>query len=334
MSGFLLPEPAKERPPYVPLAIEWPYELIATISDRRRLVYRDEACSMLESELRLTSHTTGEPLAFEVVTPAWNLGFEYVFRDDEPPIIRPTGDDGRVETTKGTTSLSALLSQHAPLVSFEHEIVLVSAGFLLRPERERLLYPVEEVETIDWSGINIQKESQGPTRESDSIQYRTIEVLADESDWEVVIDDDGTGELADIVLMRRRDQELDILLAHCKYSSRPEPGARIEDFYDVCGQAMKMNRAKSVAELLAGRLWRRETERQRQGKTGMVVGSLEVLSSIVREARQRDSQVTVAIVQPGASQARIGEDIRALLGGTERFLRETHNMKLRVIGSP
>ena len=55
----------------------------------------------------------------------------------------------------------------------------------------------------------------------------------------MVLDDDGTGELADIVLMRRLDQELEILLAHCKYSSQPTPGARIDDFYDVCGQAMK-----------------------------------------------------------------------------------------------
>ena len=45
-----------------------------------------------------------------------------------------------------------------------------------------------------------------------------------------------------------------LLLAHCKYSSKSEGGARIDDLYDVCGQAMKMNRAKSVPELLARRL--------------------------------------------------------------------------------
>lgn len=37
MSGFLLPESATVRPPYVPLAIEWPYQLVATLSDRRQL---------------------------------------------------------------------------------------------------------------------------------------------------------------------------------------------------------------------------------------------------------------------------------------------------------
>lgn len=32
MSGFLLPEPATERPPYVPLVIEWPHEAAPTAS--------------------------------------------------------------------------------------------------------------------------------------------------------------------------------------------------------------------------------------------------------------------------------------------------------------
>lgn len=36
MAGFLLPMPAKERPPYVPLAIEWPYQLLATLSDAKK----------------------------------------------------------------------------------------------------------------------------------------------------------------------------------------------------------------------------------------------------------------------------------------------------------
>jgi len=53
--------------------------------------------------------------------------------------------------------------------------------------------------------------------------------------------------------MRRRDDDLEVLLVHCKFSSEPKPGARIEDLYDVCGQAMKMNRAKSIPDQLARR---------------------------------------------------------------------------------
>lgn len=148
-----------------------------------------------------------------------------------------------------------------------------------------------------------------------------------------MLDDDGTGELADIVLLRRTDDALDVLLAHCKYSSGDKPGARIDDLYDVCGQSMKMNRAKSMPELLTKRLFRREQKRQAVGRSGLVVGDIETLATIVSEARYRTLQVTVAVIQPGMSKSVASEDMRALLGATDRFLGETHGMKLRVIAS-
>lgn len=333
MSGFLLPEPARERPPYVPLAIEWPHELVATMSEHRRIVYAGQDFPLLDTELRLRDHTADGTLAFDVVTPAWNLGFEYTFRDDEPPLIRPIGEDGHVETPKGKASLSAFLTQHGLFVSFENEIVLMEQGFLLRPDRDRRLFPSEAVETADWSDINIRRESQGPDRDPSTIQHRAIQMLSGEADWEIVLDDDGPGELADIVLMTRSDECLDVLFVHCKYSSMPEAGARIDDLYDVCGQAMKMNRAKSVPELLTRRLLRREVQRQEKGMTGLVIGNVDLLAAVVREARYRKLRATVVIVQPGMSKAAISEDMRALLGGTERFLAETYGMRLRVVGS-
>lgn len=334
MSGFLLPEPAKERPPHVPLAVEWPYQLVATLSESRQMSYDGKSFSLLDTELRLVDHTAGGPLAFELVTPAWSLTYEFEFREEEPPLIRPQGDDGQALTPTGGSSLAAFLTSHGLMVTFEDELVLVEQGLLLRPNRERRLYPTASIETIDWSGVNIQRESQGPDRDPATVQHRAIYTLSAEVDWEVVIDDDGTGELADIVLMRRVDDDLEMLLAHCKYSSKPQPGARIEDLYDVCGQAMKMNRAKSLPELLTRRLLRRETRRQAAGGTGLEVGDVELLTNIVREARYRKLRTTVAIIQPGMSRSTASEDMRALLGATDRFLTETFGMKLRVIGSP
>lgn len=331
-SGFLLPEPARERPPYVPLSIEWPYQLVATFSDRRKASYSDQPFSLLDTELSLTEHTPDRPLRFELKTPLWALEFE--FNEDDPPTIHPVGNDGQIFTPSGSGSLAAFLTAHGLLVTFEDGAVLVEQGFLLRPDRERRLFPVDAIETIDWSGVNIKRESQGADRDPVTIQHRAIQALQSEEDWEVVLDDDGTGELADIVLLRRNEDALDVLLAHCKYSSGDKPGARIDDLYDVCGQSMKMNRAKSIPEMLTKRLFRREQQRQAAGKSGLVAGDIETLAAIAREARYRALQVTVAIVQPGMSKSVVSEDMRALLGATDRFLSETHGMRLRVIASP
>ncbi|MGZ0153657.1 DEAD/DEAH box helicase [Kribbella sp. WER1] len=333
MAGFLLPHPAIKRPAHVPLAVEWPYQITATMSETRAVSYLSQRFSLLETELRLTDHTETGPLRFQVVTAAWQLEFEFVFQQDSPPLIVPLADDGEITTPAGTVSLSAFLTQHGLLVTFADEVVLVEQGFLLKPERERYLYPRDEIETPTWPNINLKHESQGDEKDPTSIQFRAVELLSAEADWDVIVDDDGNGELADIVCLRSYSDKLYVMLAHCKYSSEEVPGARINDLYDVCGQAMKMNRAKSIPEQLVKRLLRRERKRQAQGRNRMLKGDLTALASIVNEARFRDLDVTVAIVQPGMSAAKASEDMLALLGATDRFLTETYQMKFRVVAS-
>ncbi|WP_060711260.1 DEAD/DEAH box helicase [Pseudonocardia sp. HH130629-09] len=214
MSGFLLPQPATERPPHVPLSIEWPHHLVATMSETRKVLHSGAEFSLLDTELALTAHAADGPLQFELRTPEWSLGFAFEFNENEPPRISPVGEDGVITTPSGRGSLAAFLTAHGLLVTFEDELVLVEQGYLLQPDRERRLFPTDSIEVFDWSGVEIKRESQGPERDPATVQHRAIQVLSAESDWELVIDDDGTGELADVVFLRRVDDELEVLLAH------------------------------------------------------------------------------------------------------------------------
>lgn len=333
MAGFLLPQPATERPKAVPLAIEWPYQVTATLSESRKVSHNGQSFTLLETDLKLSDHTASGPLRFHVVTPSWSLEYEFLFHSEEPPTIVPVGDDGQVLTNGGSSGLSAFLTANGLLVTFEDELVLVEQGFLLKPDRSKHLYSRDDIEVADWKDIDIKRESQGPQRDPATIQYRTIELLATEASWDLIVDDDGNGELADVVCLRRTDDKLHVAVAHCKYSSDDAPGARIEDLYDVCGQAMKMNRAKSIPEQLVKRLLRRERARQTAGKNGIIKGNLATLATLVNEARYRELNVTVLIVQPGMSKAKASDDMLALLGATERFLGDTLQSPLRVLAN-
>ena len=52
-----------------------------------------------------------------------------------------------------------------------------------------------------------------------------------------MIDDDGTGEVADLLALEDDGERVIVHLVHCKYSSSAEAGARVGDLYVVCGQA-------------------------------------------------------------------------------------------------
>ena len=90
-----------------------------------------------------------------------------------------------------------------------------------------------------------------------------IQQLATEADWEVIVDDDGPGEIADIVMLRRDGRMLNVVLAHCKFSGADNAGARLSDLYEVCGQAMKSHKARSEIDLVIKKLLRREGNRTR-----------------------------------------------------------------------
>jgi superfamily II DNA or RNA helicase len=335
MAGFLIPEPAKARPPYIPLLIEWPHQILATLSESRRVTVAGQAFHLIDTDLKITQNISTGDIIFEILTKSWRLSYKIVFRENDAPGYIAVNEDAVVETNKVNQSLSSFFTKHGLHLTFDNETVLTADGYLLKPRRERHLFSIDSIETFDWSGINIRRESQGVTRDPNTVQFRTIEILkSKDPDWEIILDDDGSGELADIVFMRRPDLEtLEVLFVHCKFSSENMPGARIADLYDVCGQAMKMNRAKSVPELLTRRLLRREETRQKAGRTGLEKGTHKLFASIVKGAKLRKLVSTVAIVQPGILKASISDDMRALLGATERFLSDTHGMKLRVIGS-
>ena len=62
-------------------------------------------------------------------------------------------------------------------------------------------YPITKIEAWHWVGTNIKSESQGPEKKQHSIQYRLIETLKNE-DYDLIYDDDGSGESADVVAVK------------------------------------------------------------------------------------------------------------------------------------
>lgn len=81
-------------------------------------------------------------------------------------------------------------------IYFEQEAILAPDGYILQPDRSRPRFPNNRLETLDWSGTDIRKESQGAGRAADSIQYKVAKDLGAENDWDVIIDDDGPREAA------------------------------------------------------------------------------------------------------------------------------------------
>lgn len=333
MKGFIIPKAATSRPNLVPLGVEWPHDIGLTTSEARQVTFAGSTHPLIDLDLVVRSFTRDQPIEFDVVSDDWTVSYRFTFSDDGPS-IEPIGPDASIDLPRGATAaLATFMTEHGMTVYFEAEALLSPDGYLLQPERDRTQFPADRLEVVDWTGIDIRKESQGPDRAADSVQYRTAEVVAGEADWEVVLDDDGTGEVADLLFVRREDQKLVVLLAHCKFSGGDAPGARVGDLYEVCGQAAKCHKAKSDVELTLRRAIRREESRRTKGRDGVLTGTLDLLRDIHDECWKLDPEVTVVVAQPGLSAAAMSGAQSEVLGCIDLYLNETYGSRFRVLCS-
>lgn len=185
-----------------------------------------------------------------------------------------------------------------------------------------------------WDKVDINKESQGNTKEKDSIQYFTIHKLLSDQSYEVVFDDDDKGEIADIVAIKERDKEIHFEFYHCKFAHGAKPGSRVADLYEVCGQAEKSVLWKqNMCEVIERMKYRESRRMKLNGVSRFEKGDLKKLSTIRNKLRFLPAKLDIFIVQPGVSASTITEDMHQILCGTQAYLLDTYGITLKVICS-
>lgn len=194
-------------------------------------------------------------------------------------------------------------------------------------------YKPDAIEFWDWEGVPLNRESMGRALDQDTIQFRTFEALSD--DYEVIFNDDGCGEAADLVCLRDgADDEIVLCLVHCKGAHGGRVSKDIRNFYALCGQAQKSITAKHAGlKSLYLDLKRRQETWQRLGSTRFLKGDLKKLAYFKDKSRKAKVKFEVVLVQPGASASDMNPDALKLLGTTELYLKKTTEADVRVITS-
>lgn len=202
-----------------------------------------------------------------------------------------------------------------------HIPIVLNAGSF---DRDRL-------EHWNWDGIPLNQESMHKTGNQASIQYRTFTQIADEFD--IVFNDDGSGEAADLVCLKDVDDTtIRLCLVHCKGAHGGAVSRDIRNFYTVCGQAQKSVTVKHGGiNALYHDLKRRQDIWMQEGVSRFLKGDPKQLVYFKDKARRARMDFEMILVQPGASVATVTDDALKLLGTTELYLKKTSEANLRVI---
>jgi len=185
------------------------------------------------------------------------------------------------------------------------------------------------VEVIDWgaAGVDITREKPGAGDGRSIFEWLQERLLA--SGVEVVFCDDGSGEIADFIAIQETATGPRVRMFHCKASSESQAGNRVDDLYEVCGQAVKSSVWIRTEHLLA-RLRHRTTL---PSVTGYLRGDEDAAARILAMQNRQQTQFDIHIVQPMVQKEGRHADISNLLAATRDYLLEGGIESFGVIGS-
>lgn len=340
LKGTLIPEAIFVRPKVMPVGIEWPEEIYKRSENSFIFIFGEG----IEVPLFLTSIQLENPnidgeLKFSVSS--LNHKIEFVvklFRKNNSKDYSYSAignKDIKVRYRNQITLLKEFFYKFSPVIIFADGSLLEGNSYV-KLKHKPVPFSVDKIKVWNWNGINIRKESQGINKDRDSIQYKVIQELKNK-DYDIIFNDDGSGEAADVVAIKKSEKEKIIIeFYHCKFSREDTPGSRIDDLYTVCGQAQKSINWRNEPELkkLFHHLLRREPMRLGdQELSRFEKGDEQELTTIMEMCQILPKELKIYIVQPGLSKKRISQAQLELLGVTENYLMETYQIPFRIIAN-
>ncbi|WP_370135752.1 DEAD/DEAH box helicase [Alteromonas sp.] len=338
MKTAMQTEELEEYPNIPPLSVEWPVELLRKNESKVIMQSATWEDCLINCELLIAETQSRDPKVLSLV-----LKSQFAV---SPIEVTLTGkgeasffshDNLEIKFGEQVQQLTEFFDEYPPTL-FMSDTSVIDGGFRYYSKEDyAYLYEINNLEDWEWTGVDISVESQTSAKLKHSIQYHTIQKLKDS--YDLVFDDDGAGEVADIVAIKNnRDKELVIDLFHCKYCSKKNgianPGARVDDVYQVAGQAEKSVKWFGDIAKLISRLIDRERTRLNQAKASRIdKGKYEDLIHFAKVSRYATFKLGVTIVQPAISKAQVSDDQLSILGATAAYIDEISGVKLRVISS-
>ena len=196
--------------------------------------------------------------------------------------------------------------------------------------RDEVITPYSVNDLIDygWEGVDIDEESMDWPHKHNTIQYYIWQQIKD--DYEFVFDDDGRGEVADLIGVRQDVDTIYVNLYHLKFAIDKRTSRRIDNFYEVCGQAEKSLKWRNGNMDVFKHLISRATNTQK-GINRILKGDIEMLRQFDQDASVlKKVKFHLHIVQPGLKKSDAPADILHLLGVVQNYAHEVCNAELTV----
>lgn len=170
----------------------------------------------------------------------------------------------------------------------------------------------------------------GKEADLDTVQGFTFTKIKES--YKIIFNDDGTGEIADLVAINEEKDHIQVDFYHCKYCNKGEkPGARVDDTYIVTGQASRSVKWLHSGAGLFSQLLFRYSRSLDDGFNRILKGDPIQLEILRNKCRDIELRLGFYIVQPAISKAKITEEMKTVLGTSYSYLKAISGCEVKVI---
>lgn len=331
---FLRPERIDGLYPEYPVSVQWGEQIQNVYEERVNIQFGERSTPFYLIDLTLDRQAGREGIYIRISSEGQASVYQLSIFEDAPGYNYELVEGLPVKVCKGNAEPLDFndYMERDPVVVQYVDGCFSYNRFLVRVKEAIGLYPAEDIVVGNWVNVDIKSESMGYENKVDSIQYRSFEEIRD--DYDVIINDDGSGEAADLVAFKVVDDEIVLSLIHCKYSSGDNAGARVSDLYEVCGQAQRSIHWKHAGlDHFYKHVNRREKLWSDRGHSRFLKGTMRDLNTLKNRAKTSRLRLQVTIVQPGLSVEKVNDELLKLLGSTALYIKKTTQAELSIIAS-
>ena len=336
LKNVLRSEPIKAEWPQGIFFADWPDQLMIDTEHRCAITFEAESYSLLDLTLGKPIREDTNVLAIPLISCSHGGTEKELFKikihlqSDSYSYSTP-----RAKFTSGTKEydLAEYLERERLRLLCTDGSIIVGNYRIYSPSGLHFKLPKSQVISWPWEDVDLSRESMASPADAKSVQGYTLSKIID--DYQIIFDDDGPGEVADLVAIRDLKHWIEVDLYHCKYCpSGQTPGARVDDVYVVTGQASRSAKWHGRGPALFQRLIDRHGKSISKGRNRIIKGTAEQIDLLRRKARDVEVRLGFVVVQPAVSVERDLNEVLTVLGTSYVYIKSIANTKLRLITSP
>ncbi|MCS2917204.1 hypothetical protein NXW71_01695 [Parabacteroides merdae] len=254
-------------PNVVPISMDWNPEIYEHYALMLKL--GDNILSFDELDLTIEEDTTiGKDILFSFRYEDSYCKYKMTINNQKIIYTKISGSEIKFYKGNLDESLEEFFEDSPMTIFYADDSVSYGVNYC-KPKRHADEIPEGLITTLSWENVDLSKESQhSAPYETDSIQYYMSQNLWNQ--YEYLIDDDGSGEIADLVGINNSERVIDITLFHLKFAKGGKISKSIENLYQVCGQAQKSVRWKYIGGYkVFDHILRRNEKKSKKGKAAV-----------------------------------------------------------------